>query len=226
MVLGIFGANRLGREVLELARIINGRKKRWEDIFFIVDIPASETNGAAVYSYEEAIERFKGRLEITIAVGELADRKMLIEKTRKDGIEAATLIHPDVHIPESTLIGKGVTIQMGCFISCNSIIEDYVYIQPITGIGHDNVIHEGCMIGGGISFGGDIELGRYVYVGMHSTIKEHVKVGAHSIIGMCSAVYKDIPDEVIAMGNPARPMKRNEESRVYKWKNEEVINEI
>ena len=82
------------------------------------------------------------------------------------------------------------------------------------------------MIGGGISFGGDVELGRYAYIGMRSTIKEHVKIGAHSIIGMCSAVYKDIPDKMIAMGNPARPMKKNEEGRVYKWKNEEVINEI
>jgi acetyltransferase-like isoleucine patch superfamily enzyme len=33
---------------------------------------------------------------------------------------------------------------------------------------------------------------------------------------MYSAVYKDIPDEMIAMGNPARPMKRNEERRVFK----------
>jgi acetyltransferase-like isoleucine patch superfamily enzyme len=63
---------------------------------------------------------------------------------------------------------------------------------------------------------GAVTIGRYTYVGMTVAIKEKVSVGDYAIIGMYSAVYKDIPDEMIAMGNPARPMKRNEERRVFK----------
>jgi acetyltransferase-like isoleucine patch superfamily enzyme len=33
---------------------------------------------------------------------------------------------------------------------------------------------------------------------------------------MGSVVYNDIPDQMIALGNPARPMRRNDEKKVFK----------
>ena len=217
MVLGIYGAGGLGREVLELGRIINGRGKVWEEFIFIIDgEPGNDVNGVKVYSYNDAIGRFKGRLEISMGIGEPAVREKLFAKLKKDGIEAATLIHPDVYIPETTQIGKGVTVQEGCFVSCNSVIGNCVYIQPKVAIGHNNIINEGCVLSSMANLAGNVELGRYTYVGLSSAFKEGVKVGEYSIIGMYSAVYKDIPDEMIAMGNPARPMKRNEEHHVFK----------
>ena len=37
----------------------------------------------------------------------------------------------------------------------------------------------------------------------------------HTIIGMGSLVYKDVPNEVVALGNPARPIKKNVDRRVF-----------
>ncbi len=217
MVLGIYGAGGLGREVLELARIINGKVKVWDEFIFIIDgEPGNDVNGVKVYSYSDAIKKFKGNLEISMGIGEPAVREKLFAKLKNDGVEAATLIHPDVYIPETTKIGKGVTIQYGCFISCNVEIGDYVYIQPQVNVGHNNVLGEGCMLSAMTNLAGNVELGNYTYVGLSSAFKESVKVGDYSIIGMYSAVYKDIPDEMIAMGNPARPMKRNEKHHVFK----------
>lgn len=217
MILGIYGAGGLGREVLELAKIINERTKRWEDYIFIIDgEPGNEVNSVRVYSYEDAIARFSDHLEVSMGIGEPATRECLFQKLEKDGIPTATLIHPDVHIPETTKVGRGVTIQNGCFISCNVEIEDYVFIQPQVNIGHDCVLKEGCIVSGMANLAGAVTIGRYTYVGLSVAVKEKVAIGNDAIIGMYSAVYKDIPDEMIAMGNPARPMKRNEERHVFK----------
>ena len=57
MILAIYGAGGLGREVLELAKIINGRVKRWDDFIFVIDgEPGNDVNGVKVYSYTDAIE--------------------------------------------------------------------------------------------------------------------------------------------------------------------------
>lgn len=217
MVLGIYGAGGLGREVLELARIINGRVKIWEDFVFIIDgEPGNDVNGVKVYSYNDAIVTFKGNLEVSMGIGEPAVRDKLFAKLKKDGIDTPTLIHPDIFFPETTVIGKGVTIQYGCFISCNVEIEDYVYIQPQVNIGHNDILKKGCILSGMANLGGGVSIGKYTYVGLSTAIKEGVSVGDYSIVGMYSAVYKDIPDEMIAMGNPARPMKKNEERHVFK----------
>lgn len=214
MVLGIYGSGKLGREVLELAKIINERKNSWEKIIFIGGVDPV-VNGVKVYTYEEACNEFGEDLEITIGVGEPAGREKLFKELVRDGAKLTTLIHPDVHVPDTTTIGKGVIIQAGCFISCNSTICDAVLIQPMVAIGHDNVINEGCVLSTMVCVAGNVELGKYTYVGLSSAIKEEVKIGNYTIIGMYSAVYKDVPDEMIAMGNPARPMKKNEEHKVF-----------
>jgi sugar O-acyltransferase (sialic acid O-acetyltransferase NeuD family) len=216
MVLGIYGAGGLGREVLELAGVINERTNRWEDFIFIDAKPRDTVNAVKVYSDADAFARFSGNLEVAMGIGEPATRERLFAKLKDEGIEMATLIHPDVHIPKTTKIGKGVTIQAGCFVSCNVEIEDYVYVQPQVNIGHDDVLKEGCMLSGMSNLAGAVSVGRYSYVGLSSAIREGVSIGDYAIIGMYSAVYKDIPDEMIAMGNPARPMKKNEERHVFK----------
>ena len=217
MVLGIYGAGGLGREVLELARIINSRNKVWDEFIFIDDGFCGNTvNDVMVYSYDDAVNRYKDNLEISMGVGEPATREKLYVKVENDGIGLATLIHPDVYIPNTTKIGKGVTIQYGCFISCNVEIGDYVYIQPQVNVGHDDRLKKGCMVSGLSNLAGNVEIGEYTYIGLSVAIKEGITIGNYSIIGMYSSVHKDIPEEIIAIGNPARPMKRNEEHHVFK----------
>lgn len=217
MVLGIYGAGGLGREVLELARIINERNHRWDDFAFVDDGASDDiVNGAAVYAYEEALEKFSGNLEMAMGVGEPSTRERLFAKLERDGIVTPALIHPDVHIPETTAVGKGAIIQGGCFISCNVKIEDYVLIQPLAGVGHDDKLCVGAVISSMSALAGNVSVGRYTYIGLSVAIKEGVSIGDHSIVGMHSAVHRDVESDVVAIGNPARPMKRNEERRVFK----------
>jgi acetyltransferase-like isoleucine patch superfamily enzyme len=67
-----------------------------------------------------------------------------------------------------------------------------------------------------VNIGGASKIGTGVYVGMCSSIKELISIGDDSIIGMGSVVYNDIPGGVIALGNPARPMRKNELKKVFK----------
>ncbi len=217
MVLAIYGASGLGREVLELAKIINDRKKSWDEFIFIDDgdVPAVVDN-CKVYKFDTAKEQYGSDLEIAMGIGEPTTRGKLFQKIKAEGIDAPSLIHPDVHIPDTTKIGRGVIIQAGCFVSVGVIIEDYVFLQPKCAIGHDCVIGEGCIISTFDSIAGAVHIGQYSYLGMGVSVKELVSIGQYSIIGMGSVVFKDIPDEMIAMGNPARAMKKNEERHVFK----------
>lgn len=215
-VLGIYGASGLGREILELASIINAVDERWSQCVFIDDgdVP-SVVSGCNVYKYDEAKTLFGSALEIVMGIGEPATREKLFKRIERDGIPTPTLIHPDVYIPKSTTVGKGVVIQSGCFVSCNAIICDYVFIQPQCNIGHDDVIEEGCILAGFSNIGGIVHIGKYTYIGLSSAVKQTVNIGHHSIIGMGSMVHKEVPDEVIVMGNPARTLARNIDKKVF-----------
>ncbi len=51
---------------------------------------------------------------------------------------------------------------------------------------------------------GKVTIGNNCFIGMHTTILKGVTVGNNVIIGANSVVTKDIPDNSVAVGNPAR----------------------
>lgn len=51
---------------------------------------------------------------------------------------------------------------------------------------------------------GSVQIGNNVFIGMHSTILKGTHIGNNVVIGANSLVNKDIPDNVVAAGNPCR----------------------
>ncbi|HOJ10484.1 MAG TPA: acyltransferase [Clostridiales bacterium] len=56
-----------------------------------------------------------------------------------------------------------------------------------------------------------ITIGNNVYVGVNTTFLPGVNIGNNVIIGACSVVTKDIRDNSVAAGNPARVIKTIDE---------------
>jgi len=57
-------------------------------------------------------------------------------------------------------------------------------------------------------FGKPIEIGSDVWIGGGSIICPGVKIGSRTVIGAGSVVTKDVPDDVIAVGNPCRVIRK------------------
>ncbi len=51
---------------------------------------------------------------------------------------------------------------------------------------------------------------------MNSCVKEQTRIGDDAIVGMGSAVFSDVADATIVLGNPARAMRQNTQGKVFK----------
>ena len=72
----------------------------------------------------------------------------------------------------------------------------------------------------GYEYGIPITIGDNVWIGGNVVILPGVKIGDNVVIGAGSVVSKDIPDHVIAMGNPCKIVREiTEEDRTYYYKN-------
>lgn len=61
-----------------------------------------------------------------------------------------------------------------------------------------------------------IKISENVWIGANSVITSGVTIGRHSIIGAGSVVTKDIPEYCVAVGNPARLIKKyNQDTKVW-----------
>ena len=61
-----------------------------------------------------------------------------------------------------------------------------------------------------------MKIGNNVWIGGHSCVCPGVTIGDNVVIGAGSVVCKDIPDNVVAAGNPCRVIRRiTEEERLF-----------
>lgn len=69
----------------------------------------------------------------------------------------------------------------------------------------------------GLELGLPITIGDDVWLGGNVTVNPGVTIGARSIIGSGSVVTKDIPCDVIAVGNPARVLRKITQADTEFW---------
>ena len=72
----------------------------------------------------------------------------------------------------------------------------------------------------GYEYGIDITIGDNVWIGGNVCVLPGVKIGDNVVIGAGSVVTKDLPDNVIAVGNPCRVIRKiTKEDRNFYYKN-------
>lgn len=75
-------------------------------------------------------------------------------------------------------------------------------------------------------YGISVTIGDNVWIGGNTVILPGVHIGSNTVIGAGSVVTKDIPDWVVAAGNPCRVVKQiTEEDKKYYYKDREFDDE-
>lgn len=219
MNLYIYCAGGLGKETFDVAEKANLNKFKYDDIFFIDDAPSSS---ALRSNYSKKVIPFKKishlitkEDRVVIANGEPSIRKKLYEKLKFNGIKTTKIFADNAFISPTSKISSGAIIAPFCSIQSEAKINLNVAINTMSIVAHDVVIGNHTVISSMVNLGGNVKIGSSSYVGMGAQIKQGVKIGSNTIIGMGSVVYNDIPNNVIALGNPARVSRKNINNKVF-----------
>lgn len=112
----------------------------------------------------------------------------------------------NIIIGERTGIGRATFVDDGVRIGARVSISRYVSIMTST---HDH--RSGQRRAGPVLTLGTLEIGNGSWIGTHAIVLPQVrKIGAYSIVAAGAVVTRDVPDNCIVGGNPARIMKELE----------------
>lgn len=136
-------------------------------------------------------------------------RRRFVEQAASSGIEFATIIHPSSQISSTSTIGEGSIISRGTIVASHTHFGRHVILNRGALIGHHTTIGDYVTIQPGANIAGACRIGDATYIGMGAIVIDHVTVGANSIIGAGAVVTKDVPDNVLVVGIPAKPIKTN-----------------
>ncbi len=124
-------------------------------------------------------------------------------------------IHPSVIIGNDVSIGKGVVAMAGCIFNPKSDIGNFCFFATGAQIEHDCIIQDYASVSAGSITGGHVNVGKFSAVTLGVTIFDRVKIGENTVVGSGSLVTKDLPDNVLAYGNPCKIIRGRNESEKF-----------
>ena len=124
-------------------------------------------------------------------------------------------IHPSCIIGEHVKFGEGIVAMAGCIFNPRSTVGDHTFFATGAQVEHDCIIGDYASISAGSITGGYVELGDFAAITLGVTVFDRTKIGKNSVVGAGSLVTKDLPDNVLAYGNPAKIIRPREEGENF-----------
>lgn len=123
---------------------------------------------------------------------------------KKLGYRFASVIHPSVIIGEDVKLAEGVQLMAGVIIQSGSIIGENTIVNTKASIDHDCIIGSHVHIAPGVTISGNVRIGGNTHIGTGATIIQGLQVGNDSLVAAGAVVVNNIPNNVKAIGVPAR----------------------
>jgi sugar O-acyltransferase (sialic acid O-acetyltransferase NeuD family) len=119
------------------------------------------------------------------------------------------IIAPNVLLPEKITLGRGINISVGVNIGPYTVIDNFVTINRNVSIGHHCIINKFTTISPGVNIAGHVKIGDNTTIGIGASIINNINIGNNVIIGAGAVVTKDIPDNTVWYGVPAKYIRDN-----------------
>lgn len=97
-----------------------------------------------------------------------------------------------------------------CFILEDNTLQPFttignnVVLWSGNHIGHHSVIEDNVFFTSHVVMSGHCHIKKGAFLGVNSTLRDGITIGENSIIGMGSVVTKNVPDNEVWVGNPAK----------------------
>ncbi len=160
-------------------------------------------------STEEALNYFKTIDDrFTLGIGNPILRKKMYDKFKALGGKFISTISINVTMGSFGVeIGEGSNILSGSIFSNSVIIGKGCIVYYNSILTHDSIIGDFVEISPSVTVLGRVMIGSYSQLGANSTILPNINIGKNVIVGAGSVVTKDLPDNCVAVGIPAKIIK-------------------
>jgi len=154
----------------------------------------------------KVISRF--RVDAVIVVLEDAKQRLTaIENAKRHGIPILSAIHSSAVVCPGAKIGLGCVIFPNAVIGYRTEIDDGVLINTGSQIDHHCKLESGVTLAPGCVLAGNVWIGMRSYLFTSVTVINRIRIGKDSRIGAGSLVLRNIEENTLNYGVPARMIR-------------------
>lgn len=138
------------------------------------------------------------------------ERINLFERLQIPDHQLATFVHPKAYVAPGVQLGPGCVVMPNASVNSDTILGKSCLVMVNAFIGHDTIIGDHCHFAAQSAVGSYSKVGTGVHIGLNATTRENLTIGKYATLGMGSVLTKNIGDNEIWAGNPARFLRMAE----------------
>ena len=194
-IINLFGASGHAKVIMDIIRAQGDDT----DCLYDDNPHCDEIHGRPVFKAKDA--EVNGPMIISIGSNRI--RKIISERF---AVEYASAIHPSSIISDSASIGEGSVIMHGAIVQADSRIGKHCIINTGASIDHECMIGDFVHISPKATICVDVHIGEVTWIVAGATVIQGIRIGKWCTIGAGATVIRDIPDNTVVAGTPAKPL--------------------
>jgi acetyltransferase EpsM len=142
--------------------------------------------------------------ELVITIGNNQIRKKISQEIAAN---YSKVIHPKAIIATNCHIGNGTVVFAGAIVNPDATIGEHCIINSGAIVEHDCKLENFVHISPNASLAGNVSVGEGTHIGIGATVIQGIKIGKWVTIGAGAVVIRDVEDNAVMVGNPAKKIK-------------------
>ena len=209
----VWGGKSQSKILIEIIKLYKKNK-----ITAIVDPKIDKLEISKLIPFVKTVNEFKKYLKksnyfiVGIGGGYGLARSKISKKLIDFNLKPLSAIHPTAFLHKTCKIGKGLQVMPGVNVNCFSKIGDFAILNTASTVDHECIIGNGVHIMGNSYVGGRVKIGDFVTIGSNATIFPDIEIKSGAFIGAGSVVRKNVGENQVVVGNPAKFLKSIKQS--------------
>jgi sugar O-acyltransferase (sialic acid O-acetyltransferase NeuD family) len=142
-------------------------------------------------------------------VGNVTVRRRLYSYGLSLGLKSLTVMHPTSYVSPSARLAQGCQLLPGSIVHTRAVLGENVIVNSGAIVEHDCILGDHVHVATGAKIAGGVEVGSGTLIGIGATVRQGVRIGRDAIVGAGAAVVKDVLDNEVVAGVPARAHNRS-----------------
>jgi sugar O-acyltransferase (sialic acid O-acetyltransferase NeuD family) len=144
------------------------------------------------------------------------ERTRYSELLLNHGLRAVSAISPQAFIGNTVIVGQGLQAMPHAVVNQFATIGDWCILNTNCSVDHECELGRGVHVMGSAALAGRVKVGDFSTIGTNATILPDLTIGRRCFVGAGSVVTKNVPDDCVVGGVPAKSMRNSlKEARAF-----------
>jgi sugar O-acyltransferase (sialic acid O-acetyltransferase NeuD family) len=141
---------------------------------------------------------------VVVALGDNRTRMKVFNALALAGERFAVAVHPAARLGFGVVLGPGCMVCAGAIVNPEAEVAADCILNTGCTVDHHNRIGPHAHVAPGAHLGGGVRVGQGALVGIGAAVAPGVEIGAWAVVGAGAAVIRDVPENTVVAGVPAR----------------------